>query len=173
LKLSPNLDPARLKAYLEPTPDSDLSLTLVRQVIPDSFVYLQLSIFALAMILIGVALVNVFNSSLLAMQERLKMIGILKTLGVTPDQVSMMVNTTAGFLGMLAVIVGIPSGLIFTKGVLTLLSRINGVGSVAISVNLFYILLLMPLMVGVSMIGSFIPSRQAAKVSIVRVLRHQ
>jgi len=173
LKLRPDCDTARLKRYLEPDPDADLNLTLVDQAIPDAVFYLQLAIFALSVVLIGIALVNVFNTSLLAMQERLRTIGVLKTLGMTPAQVVMMVNTTAGFLGLVATGLGIPLGLAFTKGLLAALARTYGFGEVHVLLGFLYALSLFPLMVGVSMLGSSIPGQRAAKLAIVDVLRSE
>jgi putative ABC transport system permease protein len=173
LKLSPHADVIQLKQHLAPGREADLTVTMVDNLIPWSILYLQVGLFALAAILIGIALVNVFNTSLLAVQEKLKTIGVLKTVGMTPGQVVAMVNTTAGVLGLLAVVAGIPLGLAFTKGILTSLSRSYGIGEVNVTLNFFYMLILIPLMVGISMIGSLIPARQAAKVSIVKVLRYE
>ena len=99
--------------------------------------------------------------------------GILKTLGMTPSQVVAMVNTTAGFLGLGAVLLGIPLGLAFTKGVLTFLSANFGVGTVDISLNFVYIILLIPAMIMVSIAGSFVPGLRAATLTIVDVLRRE
>jgi putative ABC transport system permease protein len=173
LKLSPEADITTLKHNLEPSRRADLTLTPVGEAIPWCVFYLQLAIFILAAILIGMALINVFNTSLLAVQEKLRVMGILKTLGMTPGQVVAMVNTTAGFLGLGAVILGIPLGLAFTKGMLTLLSTNFGVGEVDISLNLLYVILLIPVMVMVSMAGSFIPGLRAATLTIVDVLRRE
>ena len=173
LKLSTEADVVQLQQHLEPGRRPDLTLTLVEQAIPWSIFYLQLAIFALATILIGMALVNVFNTSLLAVQEKLRVVGVLKTLGMTPAQVVAMVNTTAGILGFLAVALGIPLGLVFTKGMLTILSNSFGFGEVDVTLNVLYILVLIPLMVGISMAGSFIPGRQAATAPIVNVLRRE
>jgi putative ABC transport system permease protein len=173
LKLAPNIDTTRLKQHLVAQRDADLTVTLVDEGIPWSIFYLQVGIFALAAILIGIALINVFNTSLLTVQEKLKTIGVLKTVGMTPGQVVGMVNTTAGFLGLLATLIGIPLGLIFTKAILTLLSQNYGISEVNLSLNIFYVLLLIPLMIGISMLGSFIPGRQAARLPIVQVLRNE
>jgi putative ABC transport system permease protein len=175
LKLSPGADIAELKQYLEPNQRyADLTLTLVTEAIPWSIVYLQLAIFALALILIGIALINVFNSSLLAVQEKLRMVGILKTVGMTPSQVVTMINAGAGFLGLMAALLGIPLGLLFTKLMLNLLATNFGVGGqVNITLNGFYALLIVPLMVLISMAGSFVPGRRAARLTIVNVLRRE
>ncbi len=173
LKLRADCNPAQLKRYLEPKPDSDLSLTLLNRAIPSDVLYLQLAIFALSGILIGIALINVFNTSLLAVQEKLRMVGVLKTLGMTPAQVVTMVNTTAGFLGLLAAGIGIPLGLTFTRVLLATLSDVYGFGEVTVTINSLYAALLIPLMVVVSMAGSFMPGRWAARLSIVSVLQSE
>ena len=173
LQLDPETDPQELKLYLEPRPDADLNLTLVGQTIPDAVVYLQLAVFALGAILIGIALINVFNSSLLSIQEKLRAIGVLKTVGMTPAQVMTMVNTTAGLLGLVATAVGIPLGLALTKAMLTTLSSTYGFGEVQVTLRASHLLLLVPCMAAISMAGSAIPARRAAKLSIVEVLRHE
>ena len=171
LKLTPGADTALLKRYLEPRPESDLNLTLAGQAIPGVVVYLQLALFALSGILIGIALVSVFNTSLLAVQEKLRVIGVLKTIGFTPSQVITMVNTTAGFLGLLAAVLGLPLGWVFTKSVLAILSQSYGFGALEVPLNVLYALVLPLLMIGVSVAGSYLPGRRAAQVSIVNVLR--
>jgi putative ABC transport system permease protein len=173
LKLAPDASPTQLKQYLEPRPGSDLNLTLVGQAVPGAILYLQLAILVLSIILIGIALVNVFNTAMLATQEKLRAVGILKTLGMTPFQVVTMVDTTAAVLGLLATALGLPLGLIFTRGLLSLLGRTRGFGEVSVGLNVVYVVVLVPLMILVSMAGSFIPARKAAGISIVNVLRNE
>jgi putative ABC transport system permease protein len=173
LKLADNSRMAYLKEYLKHASDEDLNLHLTRQAIPDDVFYLQLAIFALAVILIGIALINVFNTSLLAMQEKTRDIGILKTLGMTPTQVMAMVNTSAGILGLIAAVAGIPLGFVLTKHLLRTLSETYGFGHVHAALNLLYVGLLVPVMILVSIAGSVIPGRRAAGLSIVRVLRDE
>jgi ABC-type antimicrobial peptide transport system permease subunit len=173
LKLADNSRMAYLKEYLKHASDEDLNLHLTRQAIPDDVFYLQLAIFALAVILIGIALINVFNTSLLAMQEKTRDIGILKTLGMTPTQVMAMVNTSAGILGLIAAVAGIPLGFVLTKHLLRTLSETYGFGHVHAALNLLDVGLLVPVMILVSIAGSVIPGRRAAGLSIVRVLRDE
>jgi putative ABC transport system permease protein len=173
LKLAPDADTASLRAYLEPDKESDLSLILVEEAIPSSVIYLQLAVFMLGGILIGIAVVNVFITSLLATQEKLRVVGILKTVGMVPAQVVAMINTAAGILGLLAVLVGIPAGLALTGGMLTALSNVYGFGQVSLAFNAWAVTLLAPLIVLVSLLGSSIPARWAARLSIVRVLREE
>ncbi|MBN1936568.1 MAG: ABC transporter permease [Anaerolineae bacterium] len=173
VKLAPNANVARLGTFLSPHPDSDLNLTLVEQAIPSVVIYLQLAILALAVVLIGIALVNVFNTSLLAMQEKVRIIGVLKTVGMTPAQVMSMSNTTTAVLALIATLTGIPFGWLFTKGMLEVLSQVYGFGRVSVRLNPLYALLLVPVLVMVSLVGSLFPARRAARLSIVEVLRHE
>lgn len=145
LKLSPDADTNKLRSYLEPNKESDLSLILVDEAIPSSVIYLQLAVFMLGGILIGIAVVNVFITSLLATQEKLRVVGILKTVGMVPAQVVAMINTAAGVLGLLAVLIGIPVGLALTGSLLTMLSNVYGFGQVSLSFDVWVVLLLIPL----------------------------
>ncbi|MGD8403048.1 MAG: ABC transporter permease [Anaerolineales bacterium] len=173
LKLSPDANTDKLREYLEPNKESDLSLILVDEAIPSSVIYLQLAVFMLGGILIGIAVINVFITSLLATQEKLRVVGVLKTIGMVPAQVVTMINTAAGALGLLAVLIGIPLGLALTGGMLTALSNVYGFGQVSLSFNLGIVLLLIPLVMIVSLAGSYLPARWAARLSIVRVLREE
>jgi putative ABC transport system permease protein len=173
LKLGPGTDVAQLKRYLEARADSDLSLVLMGQTLPSTVAYLQYAIYVLAAILIGIALVNVFNTSMMAMQEKRRQIGVLKVVGMTPAQVMTMVHTNAGALGLIATCCGIPLGLVFAKLLLAGLSRTYGFGEVDVVMNAAYLLMLPPAMVGVSMLGSLVPGWQAARLTIVSVLREE
>ncbi|MGC9347303.1 MAG: ABC transporter permease [Anaerolineae bacterium] len=173
IKLSENCDTDALQAYLAERTGDDLNLTLVDQAIPDAVQYLQLAIYALSAILIGIALINVFNTTLLATREKVRDIGILKTVGMTPSQVTTIVYTTAGLLGLIATIIGVPAGFVFTRSLLANLSNVYGFGAVNVSLKVAYIALLVPLMLLVSVLGSLIPSRRAAMLSIVEVLRDE
>jgi putative ABC transport system permease protein len=173
LKLSPDYDAEALRQHLEPAEDADLSLTIVKQAIPSEVAYVQIAIFFLSVILIGIALINVFNTSLLAVQERVRVIGVLKTLGMTPGQVVAMVATSAGLLGLLAALAGIPAGVALTGRLLDMLSANYGFGTVEVALNPTWLVLLVPLIVGVSMGGSLLPGRRAARTLIVEVLRRE
>ena len=92
---------------------------------------------------------------------------------MTPAQVVTMVATTAGFLGLVAAIVGFPCGFTLTQSVLTTLSKTYGFGSIDVSLNLNYILILIPLIVLVSVTGSLIPGWLATRRPIVEVIRRE
>lgn len=173
LKLSPSADISSIRDYLAPHRDSGISLAEVGESIPDSVIYLQVAIFALAGILIVIALVNVLIMSLLAAQEKMRAIGILKTVGMTPSQVITMFNTTAASLGALAVLIGIPLGLVVTKNLLSIMSDSFGFGKISISLDPGQAATLIPFIVVVSILGSYLPARWAANLFIVQVLRKE
>ena len=173
LNLAPTANSTQIKNWLAPRPDSDLNITLVQQAIPDAVDSLQLAIFVLSIILIGIALINVFTTSLLTVQEKLKTFGVLKTLGMTPMQVIALVGATAGSLGLLATTIGVPLGYLFTRMLFTTMAHSYGFGQVNVVVNGLHIALIFPLMIIVSIAGSLIPGRRAARLSIVEVLRYE
>jgi putative ABC transport system permease protein len=173
LKLNPSADVPAIRRYLSPRKDSGLSFTLVGEAVPDSVIYLQVAIFALAGILIVIALVNVLIMSLLTAQEKVRTIGILKTVGMTPSQVITMFNTTAASLGVLAVIIGIPLGLLATRALLFIMSDTFGFRKISVSLDPVQAVILIPFIVVVSIFGSYLPARWAANLFIVQVLRKE
>jgi putative ABC transport system permease protein len=173
LKLGTDYDPGRLKEYLGAGPGGDLNLILVEEVITDDVFYLELAIFTLSGLLMGIALINVFNSSLLAVQEKLRTVGILKAIGMTPAQVMTMVGVTAGFLALLAAILGTPIGIMFTGGLMNVLAAGYGFGRVSVTLRGIYIVFLVPVTILISMSGSLIPGRWAAKRPVMSVLRSE
>ena len=173
LKLNPAADIPSIRSYLAPRKNSEMSLSAVGESIPDSVIYLQVAIFVLAGILIVIALVNVLIMSLLAAQEKMRTVGILKTVGMTPAQVIAMFNTTAASLGALSVIIGIPLGLFVTRDLLSIMSDSFGFGKISVSLDLTQALVLIPFIVVVSILGSYLPARWAANLFIVQVLRKE
>jgi putative ABC transport system permease protein len=173
LKLSPDANVPAIRSYLAPHKDSGISFSTVGESIPDSVIYLQVAIFILAGILIAIALVNVLIMSLLAAQEKMRTIGILKTVGMTPSQVIAMFNTTAASLGALAVAIGIPVGLVVTKDLLSIMSDSFGFGKISVSLDPAQSVILIPFIVIVSIFGSYLPARWAANLFIVQVLRKE
>ncbi len=173
LKLAPLVDTEQLRHYLKRGTNDDLSLSLIARNPPESILYLQLAVLVLSAILIAVALINVFNTSLLAIQEKSRVLGVLKALGMTPVQVIAMVNVTAGCLGLGATLIGSPLGVTFTRILLDTLSKMYGFGKVHTSFNPYYVLLLIPTVVTISMMGSIIPGWWASRLPAVEVIRRE
>jgi putative ABC transport system permease protein len=92
---------------------------------------------------------------------------------MTPSQLEAAGNTSAGVLGLLAAAIGVPTGYLLTRGLLASLSKTYGFGSVHVTLSLNAMGLLTPVMIVVSMAGSAIPVRRAARLPIVEVLRNE
>lgn len=172
LKLAQSANPDEIRSFIAPRRDSDLNFTLLEDIVPDTN-YLQLAIFMLAAILIGIAIVNILIMSMLSAQEKLRVVGIIKTLGMTPAQVVIMFSTTAAFLGLLAIVAGIPAGLALTRNLLNFMASFTGFGRIAISLDTLTSIGLIPFALFISILGSFLPARWAAHLQIVEVLRRE
>ncbi len=173
LKLAPSPKPDEIRAFLAPRRDSDLNFTLMEDAIPSTVIYLQLAIFMLAGVMIGIAIVNILIMSLLSAQEKLRVVGILKTVGMTPFQVITMFSTTAAFLGLISMLVGVPAGMALTKNLLNLMASSTGFGQISVSLNMLTVLWLIPFTLFISVLGSFLPARWAARMRIVKILRQE
>lgn len=173
LKLSPTASSEEIRAYLTPHRDSDLNFVLMEDAIPSSIIYLQLAIFILAAVLIGIAIINILIMSLLSAQEKLRVVGILKTVGMTSFQVITMFGATAAFLGLLSILAGVPAGMLLTDKLLSLMADTTGFGRIQVSLNALTALGLVPFTLFISVLGSLLPARWAAHVHIVRVLRKE
>jgi putative ABC transport system permease protein len=173
LKLAPSASPDEIRAFLTPRRDSDLNFTLMEDAIPSTVIYLQLAIFMLAGVMIGIAIINILIMSLLSAQEKLRVVGILKTVGMTPFQVIAMFSTTAAFLGLISMLVGVPAGMALTKNLLNLMASSTGFGQISVSLDLLTVLWLIPFTLFISVLGSFLPARWAARMRIVKILRQE
>jgi putative ABC transport system permease protein len=129
----------------------------------------------LALVLTVIAVAGVLNSVLLTTHERVYDIATLKTLGMSPGQVILMVCATAGFLGIVGGILGVPAGVWLHQALFGLTgSSVNdplpqnayaGV-FIPITLPLFAIAGLV-----VALIGASLPARWAARQSVVETLR--
>jgi putative ABC transport system permease protein len=106
-------------------------------------------------------------------QEKMRTIGILKTVGMTPSQVIAMFNTTAASLSMLAIIIGTPLGMWITRNLLAVMFDSFGFGRLSVSLDPTQAVILIPFIVIVSIFGSYLPARWAANLFIVQVLRKE
>jgi putative ABC transport system permease protein len=128
----------------------------------------------LAVILGLIAGIGVFNAMLLNGRERVRDISILKALGMTPGQVSLMVVSTASALAVLGVIVGIPAGFFLYRQGLQALATVAGftLSGSAIQGSLNTVQIAGVALGGIliAAIGALLPARWAARVPVVAVL---
>lgn len=128
----------------------------------------------LSMVLVLLAVVGTFNTTLLAMRERLRDTAILKTLGMTGAQITGMVFTFAGVLTVAATAIGIPLGLwmqerIINEGIGETSGFIVDVGIIDVR----SVVLIMAGALAVTLLGALVPARRARRLPVAAVLRSE
>ncbi|HEU5369193.1 MAG TPA: FtsX-like permease family protein [Ktedonobacterales bacterium] len=130
----------------------------------------------LAAVLGAIAVAGVFNTVLLNTRERTQDIATLKALGMTPGQVMSMVLTSACVLGLLGGVLGIPLGIWLHRTLLDLTTSAIGDPLPASFYqgafdNLAVLALLALGGILAALLGAALPARNAARHSVVEVLR--
>jgi len=135
---------------------------------------LNVMVAALALILGAIAGIGVFNALLLTTRERAHDIAILKALGMTPRQVSVMVTASAGVLGAVGALLGIPAGIALYNYMLDAMARLAGftlsTESLIGAINPLQLVVIGLAGVLVAVLGARLPARWAARTSVVGVL---
>lgn len=129
---------------------------------------------ALAVILGAIAALGVFNTLLLTTRERMRDFAILKAIGMTPGQVSVMVITSAAVLGLVGATLGIPAGIVLYNYLVDAMARVANFtissSTFAIPFNPLQLAVLALGGVFVAMVGALLPARWAARFPVASVL---
>ena len=174
LKLTPGADAQALEAALLRESSDQFNVEMVDKDPPEEIGQVRVVIFGLNIVLVSIGLISLFNTTLLGVRERMRDFGILKTVGLTPRQIMANVMTGMSLLALLAVLVGIPLGLIVTRLLFDYLGRQMGMGAeLGMIPPWWWLALLAPGALLVSILGSVIPARQAAQARVVEVLRYE
>jgi putative ABC transport system permease protein len=128
----------------------------------------------LGVVLMVIAGIGILNAMLLSTRERYRELGTLKAIGVTPRQMLRSVLDGAVALGALAVVVGIPLGLVLTQqGLQALVNSLGGLPHFTMGINWMELALLVPATLLVAALGAYLPARWAARVPVGEVLRYE
>jgi putative ABC transport system permease protein len=128
----------------------------------------------LSAVIVLLAVVGTFNTTLLAMRERLRDTAILKTLGMTGAQITGMVFTFAGVLTVAATAIGVPLGLWMQERIIN-----DGVGAVSgfvVDVGIIDVRSIVLIVAGalaVTLLGALAPARRARRLPVAAVLRSE
>ena len=129
--------------------------------------------FALAVILIVIALAGAFNTQLLTVRERRGELATLKAVGMTPRQMVAMVCATGTAIGLIGGLVALPVGLFLHRVLLTLFAAQAGTGLANGVLDVFSPWLL-PLFVvigiAVGVAGGLLPARSAGRTPVAVIL---
>ncbi len=121
-------------------------------------------------LLVAIGLVNLLTTLLLVTRERSRDYGIFKAVGLTPRGVLAVVNAGGAVLGLIAIVVGIPVGIVIFRALMAAMSPSEGTDIVG-TPGVFALALVIPVVLGVTALASSLPARRAARTSAAVVLR--
>jgi putative ABC transport system permease protein len=174
IKLRPGAD---LTAFLAAVTAGDPGLDALPKDDSDQFVaIIYLTVTLLTLMLGTVAALGVFNTVVLNTAERRRDLGMLKSIGMTPRQVVLMVVTSMAALGALGGLVGLPLGVLAHGLVMPAMARAAQVAFPARVLHVYHLpeLALLALAgVGIAALGALLPARSAARLTIAEVLRSE
>jgi putative ABC transport system permease protein len=121
-------------------------------------------------LLVAVGLVNLLTTLLLVTRERSRDYGIFKAVGLTPRGVLAVVNAGGAVLGLIAIVIGIPVGIVIFRALMAAMSPSEGTDIVG-TPGVFALALIVPVVLAVTALASSLPARRAARTSAAVVLR--
>jgi putative ABC transport system permease protein len=130
----------------------------------------------LTLLLGAVAALGVFNTVILNARERRRDLGMLKSIGMTPRQVTVMMVTSMGALGVLGGLIGLPAGVAVHQLVVPAMAASAQADAVDVLMDVYrapMLALLALVGIVIAVLGALIPARGAARVSIATVLHNE
>ncbi|MGW2419973.1 ABC transporter permease [Streptomyces sp. NPDC001709] len=128
---------------------------------------------ALTLMLTLVAAMGVFDTVVLSARERRRDLGMLKSIGMTPRQVTVMMVVSMAGLGLIGGILGLPLGVSAYRVVIPITEHAAQLTFPAWMLDVWHPgTLVLPALAGVAIaaLGALIPARTAARQTIARVL---
>ncbi|MFI6827137.1 FtsX-like permease family protein [Kribbella sp. NPDC050241] len=152
---------------LEQTPGQDAG-TFVTVVL--------VTVILLTLMLGTVAALGVFNTVVLNTRERRRDLGMLKSIGMTPAQVTLMVVTSMAALGAIGGLLGIPLGVVAHRLVVPAMANGAQVEVPDFMLDVYPPQLLALLVLAgivIAGLGALLPARSAARATIAEVLHNE
>ncbi|MEV5436629.1 FtsX-like permease family protein [Streptomyces sp. NPDC052682] len=184
------LDAAPTRFYAEPDPGTDTSayLTALHRALDGTgavahpnddgssgvVVAMETLIALLTLLLVAVAGLGVLNTVVLDTRDRVRDLGILKALGMTPRQTVGMVLTSVTVAGLLAAAAGLPAGVALHHWVTPLMGDAVGLDLPPSHLAVYAPELLVPLALAgvlIAVAGALLPAGWAARADTARALR--
>jgi len=174
IQLNPGTD---IDAYVKAVQAGDPGLQEVPGQDAGTFIAVVLATVLLLTLMLGtVAALGVFNTVVLNTRERRRDLGMLKSIGMTPGQVTVMVVTSMAALGALGGLLGIPFGIIAHRLVLPAMANGAQVAFPDFMLDVYPVPLLAALVLSgilIAALGAFLPARAAAQTTIAQVLHNE
>ncbi|MGF1427633.1 FtsX-like permease family protein [Kitasatospora sp. LaBMicrA B282] len=130
----------------------------------------------LSVLLGTVAALGVFNTVVLNARERRRDLGMLKSIGMTPRQVTVMMVTSMAALGVVGGLIGVPLGMLAHAVVVPLMTHPVGMELPSSMMHVWHpgtLALVAAAGVVIAVLGALLPSRSAARLTIAEVLRSE
>jgi putative ABC transport system permease protein len=174
VRLDPGTD---VGAYLDGVHAGDPGVDAIAVDDSDGFTAILLASVTLLTLMLGtVAALGVFNTVVLNARERRRDLGMLKSIGMTPGQVTAMMVTSMAALGALGGLVGVPLGIAVHRLVVPLMVGAAQIALPDFMVHVYSPALLAPLLVvgvAIAALGAALPARAAARTTIAEVLHNE
>src|SRR3954447_9348878 len=166
-KLKPGTDGRAVQHRLQA---EHLSAELVSDEVRQERADVRPIVYGSSALLVAVGLVNLLTTLLLVTRERSRDYGIFKAVGLTPRGVLAVVNAGGAVLGLIAIVVGIPTGILIFRTLMTAMSPSEGTDIVG-TPGVFALALIVPIVLAVTALASLLPARRAARTSAAVGLR--
>lgn len=174
LKLHPGADPQATAVTFASDSNDLLEVLVVSDVdLPGMVATLPGVMAALSLVLVGIAVVGVFNNVWTVVRERRRELALLKAVGMTPRQVTLSVLVGAGMMALIAYAVGLPVGLAGIRVLMDAMARAIGFGPLDPPLDPVGLALMLPGILLVAAAGAFLPAHRAGRTSVVDILRYE
>ena len=123
-----------------------------------------------------VAALGVFNTVVLSTRERRRDLGMLKSIGMTPREVTGMMVVSMAELGVLGTLIGLPLGIVAHRLVISAITHASYIIPPAYMINVWSAALVAALAFSglvIAILGAFFPARSAARLTIATVLHNE
>jgi putative ABC transport system permease protein len=168
---------AGVQGYLDQVRSRRPDLAASRPDDTDEFIAtLLFTVTLLTLLLAAVSAVGVFNTVVLNATERRRDLGLLKSVGMTPGQVTVMLVTSMALLGAVGALVGVPLGYLCHRLVLPAMAGAAQVGMTRAMLHIYHPPLLAALALAgvvIAALGAYFPARSAARLTIAAVLHNE
>jgi putative ABC transport system permease protein len=127
----------------------------------------------LRVMIVAVAFVGVLSALMALQLERMREVGVLRALGLTPAQVWSMVTVETGLIGALAGLFAVPLGMLLAAILVHVINRRSFGWSMPLMLPVDVLLQGLALAVGAALLAGLYPARRMAKVAAAEALRSE
>jgi putative ABC transport system permease protein len=173
LKLAPGADLKARAAELSALTNDKVSVLASGDDVQEVMNTLPKVMTALTVLLGCFAVVGVLNSAVMSTRERQREIGLLKSVGMTPNQVLSSILAGAAGMSVLAYGIGLPVGILLIRGLIDAVASWTGFGPINPPINWLGLFLVLPAIISLAVLGAFIPALRAGRLNVTEVLRYE